>query len=174
MITLGGGCFWCVEAVFDELIGVEHVESGYAGGATVNPTYRDVCSGTTGHAEVTQITFDPQAISLKEILQIFFTVHDPTTLDRQGADVGTQYRSVIFYHSEEQKQTAEEVVKEITAEKLWDKPIVTQVVPFQTFYKAESYHQDYFANNPGQPYCQVVIAPKVVKFRKKFKERLKA
>ncbi len=172
--TLGGGCFWCVEAVFDELKGVEKVESGYSGGTVANPTYRDVCTGTTGHAEVTQITFDQQVVSFKEILQIFFTVHDPTTLNRQGADVGTQYRSVIFYHNDEQKRIAEEVIREITAEKLWDNPIVTQVVPFKAFYKAEGYHQDYFVNNPGQPYCQVVIAPKVAKFRKKFTERLKA
>ena len=173
-ITLGGGCFWCVEAVFDEIQGVENVVSGYSGGSVANPSYRDVCTGTTGHAEVTQIIFDPQVISLKEILQIFFTVHDPTTLNRQGADVGTQYRSVIFYHDEEQKRVAEEVIKEITAEKLWDRPIVTQVTPFKAFYKAEDYHQDYFVNNPNQPYCQVVIAPKVAKFRKKFTERLKA
>ena len=173
MITLGGGCFWCVEAVFDELKGVEKVESGYSGGAVVNPSYRDVCTGTTGHAEVTQITFDSQVISFRDILRIFFTVHDPTTLNRQGADVGTQYRSVILYHNDEQKRIADEVIQEITAEKLWDHPIVTQVAPFQTFYKAEGYHQDYFANNPGQPYCQTVIAPKVVKFRKKFKDKLK-
>ncbi|MBI5035689.1 MAG: peptide-methionine (S)-S-oxide reductase MsrA [Chloroflexi bacterium] len=172
--TLGGGCFWCIEAVFDELQGVEKVESGYAGGTVANPTYRDVCTGTTGHAEVTQITFDPQVVSFKELLEIFFTVHDPTTLNRQGADVGTQYRSVIFYHNEDQKRIAEEVIREITAAKLWDNPIVTQVLPFKDYFKAEGYHQDYFVNNPGQPYCQVVIAPKVVKFRKKFKEKLKA
>lgn len=174
MATLGGGCYWCIEAVFDELQGVEQVVSGFSGGKTINPTYREVCSGTTGHAEVTQISFDPQVISFKELLEIFFTVHDPTTLNRQGADVGTQYRSAIFYHDETQKQIAEQVIKEITAAKLWDKPIVTEVTPFQAFYPAEGYHQDYFVNNPGQPYCQVVIAPKVVKFRKKFKEKLKA
>lgn len=172
--TLGAGCFWCVEAVFDELRGVVSVESGYSGGKVPNPTYAQVCSGTTSHAEVAQITFDPKAISFKEILQVFFTVHDPTTLNRQGADVGTQYRSAIFYHDEEQKRVAEQVIKEIDAAKIWERPIVTEVTPFKTFYQAEDYHQEYFVNNPGQPYCQVVIAPKVVKFRKKFKEKLKA
>ena len=172
--TLGGGCFWCVEAVFDELRGVESVESGYAGGSVANPTYAQVCTGRTGHAEVAQITFNPSVISFKEILQVFFTVHDPTTLNRQGEDVGTQYRSVIFYHNDEQKRIAEEVIKEIDAEKIWDNRIVTEVAPFNEFFKAEDYHQEYYVNNPGQPYCQVVIAPKVVKFRKKFKEKLKA
>ncbi len=171
--TLGGGCFWCLEAVYDELKGVDKVESGYAGGTVKNPTYRDVCAGTTGHAEVTQITFDPKVISFKELLEIFFTVHDPTTLNRQGADVGTQYRSVIFYHDEEQKKIAERVIAEINAAKIWERPIVTEVSPFTAFYKAEGYHQDYYVNNPGQPYCQVVIAPKVVKFRKQFKAKLK-
>jgi peptide-methionine (S)-S-oxide reductase len=171
--TLGGGCFWCVEAVFDELKGVERVESGYAGGKVKHPTYREVCSGLTGHAEVTKITFDPQVISFKEILEVFFTVHDPTTLNRQGADVGTPYRSVIFYHDDEQKKIAEQVIREITAAKLWDNPIVTEVKPFTAFYKAEGYHQDYYVNNPAQPYCQVVIAPKVLKFRKKFKAKLR-
>lgn len=174
LATLGGGCFWCVEAVFVELKGVEKVESGYAGGKVKNPTYRDVCTGTTGHAEVTQITFDANVISFKEILQVFFTAHDPTTLNRQGADVGTQYRSVIFYHDEEQKRIAEQVIAETNAAKIWDRPIVTGVAPYTEFYKAESYHQNYYANNPGQPYCQVVIAPKVVKFRKQFRDRLKA
>lgn len=174
LATLGGGCFWCVEAVFVELKGVEKVESGYAGGKVKNPTYRDVCTGTTGHAEVTQITFDANVISFKEILQVFFTAHDPTTLNRQGADVGTQYRSVIFYHDAEQKRIAEQVIAETNAAKIWDHPIVTEVAPYTEFYKAESYHQNYYANNPGQPYCQVVIAPKVVKFRKQFRDRLKA
>jgi len=172
--TLGAGCFWCVEAVFDELQGVESVESGYSGGKGSNPTYAQVCSGTTGHAEVAQITFDPKMISFKEILQVFFTVHDPTTLNRQGADVGTQYRSAIFYHDEEQKRIAEEVIQEIDAAKIWDNRIVTEVAPFKEFFQAEGYHQEYYVNNPGQPYCQMVIAPKVVKFRKKFKEKLKA
>jgi len=171
--TLGGGCFWCVEAVYDELKGVDKVESGYAGGRVKNPTYRDVCAGTTGHAEVAQITFNPKVISFKELLEIFFTVHDPTALNRQGADVGTQYRSVIFYHDEEQKKTATQVIAEINAAKIWERPIVTEVAPFTAFYKAEGYHQDYYVNNPGQPYCQVVIAPKVVKFRKQFKAKLK-
>ena len=173
LATLGGGCFWCVEAVFDELKGIEKVESGYAGGKVKHPTYREVCSGLTGHAEVTQIIFDPQVIAYKELLEIFFTVHNPTTLNRQGADVGTQYRSVIFYHDEEQKQIAEQVIREIDAAKIWDLPIVTEVAPFTEFYKAEGYHQDYYANNPGNPYCQVVIAPKVVQFRKKFKAKLR-
>ena len=173
LATLGGGCFWCIEAVFDELKGVDKVESGYAGGTVKHPSYRDVCSGKTGHAEVTQITFDPKVISYKELLEIFFTVHDPTTLNRQGADIGTQYRSVIFYHDDEQKKIAERVIAETNAAKIWDRTIVTEVTPFTEFYKAEGYHQDYYVNNPGQPYCQVIIAPKVVKFRKKFKEKLK-
>lgn len=171
--TLGGGCFWCTEAVFDELKGVEHVESGYSGGTVANPTYEQVCTGTTGHAEVVQITFDPKGISFKEILQIFFTVHDPTTLNRQGADVGTQYRSVIFYHDEEQKTIAEQVIKEIQVEKIWDAPIVTELAPFEAFYIAEDYHQEYFKHNPYQGYCRVVIAPKVAKFREHYRERLK-
>lgn len=174
LATLGGGCFWCIEAIFVELKGVEKVESGYAGGTVKNPTYRDVCTGKTGHAEVTQITFDPSVISFKEILRVFFTIHDPTTLNRQGADVGTQYRSVIFYHDEEQKKMAQQVIAEINTAKIWDHPIVTEVAPYTEFYKAEGYHQNYYANNPGQPYCQVVIAPKVVKFRKQFRDRLKA
>jgi peptide-methionine (S)-S-oxide reductase len=172
--TLGGGCFWCIEAVFDQVKGVEKVESGYAGGTLPNPSYRAVCTGMTGHAEVTQITFDPKAITFKELLEIFFTVHDPTTLNQQGADIGTQYRSVIFYHDEEQKKIAAQVIAELNAAKIWDRPIVTELAPFTAFYKAESYHQDYYVNNPGQPYCQVVIAPKVVKFRKQFRDRLKA
>ncbi len=171
--TLGAGCFWCVEAVFDDLKGVESVESGYSGGHTENPTYREVCSETTGHAEVANVNFDPQEISFKEILQVFFAVHDPTTLNRQGNDVGSSYRSAIFYHDEKQKQVAEEVIKEVTAEGVYDKPIVTEVTPFDKFYIAENYHQEYFANNPNQPYCAAVVAPKVAKFRQKFVNRLK-
>jgi peptide-methionine (S)-S-oxide reductase len=171
--TLGAGCFWCVEAVFDDLKGVEDVVSGYAGGHTENPTYRQVCDGDTGHAEVAQITFDPSVISFKEILQVFFAVHDPTTLNRQGNDVGTQYRSAIFYHDDEQKRVAAEVIKEVTEEGVYDNPIVTEVVPFEKFWPAENYHQEYFLNNPNQPYCAAVVAPKVVKFRKKFVDKLK-
>ena len=171
--TLGAGCFWCVEAVFDDLQGVEDVVSGYSGGHTENPTYQQVCSETTGHAEVVQIKFDPNVISFKEILQVFFTVHNPTTLNRQGNDIGTSYRSAIFYHTDEQKQVAEEVIKEITAEGLYDDPIVTEVTKFTSFYPAENYHQEYFANNPNQPYCAAVVAPKVAKFRQKFVNRLK-
>jgi peptide-methionine (S)-S-oxide reductase len=172
--TLGGGCFWCLEAVYDELKGVESVESGYAGGHVRNPSYREVCGGRTGHAEVVQITFDPQVVSFKQILQVFFTTHDPTTLNRQGADVGPQYRSAIFYHSPEQKATAEEVIQELTAAKIWANPIVTEVTPISNYSVAEDYHQEYFANNAYQPYCQVVVAPKVAKFRKQFLEQLKA
>ncbi|MGH9821080.1 MAG: peptide-methionine (S)-S-oxide reductase MsrA, partial [Pyrinomonadaceae bacterium] len=158
--TLAAGCFWCVEAVFDDLKGVEDVVSGYAGGHTDNPTYREVCDGTTGHAEVAEITFDPAVISFKEVLQVFFAVHDPTTMNRQGNDVGTQYRSAIFYHDDEQKRVAEEVIKEVTAEGVYDDPIVTEVVPLQKFWPAEEYHQEYFLNNPNQPYCIGVVAPK--------------
>ncbi len=171
--TLGGGCFWCIEAVFDELKGVESVESGYSGGSVPNPTYKQVCTGQTGHAEVIQITYDPKVISFKEILEVFFTVHDPTTLNRQGADAGTQYRSVIFFHDDKQKEISRQVIAEITAAKIWDDPIVTEIAPFQTFYKAEDYHQEYFKYNADQPYCRVVIAPKVVKFRKQFQAKLK-
>ncbi|CAN5883569.1 peptide-methionine (S)-S-oxide reductase MsrA [soil metagenome] len=171
--TLGAGCFWCVEAVFDDLKGVESVESGYSGGHTQNPTYREVCSETTGHAEVANVNFNPQEISFKEILQVCFAVHDPTTLNRQGNDVGSSYRSAIFYHDENQKQIAEEVIKEVTAEGVYDNPIVTEVTPFDKFYIAENYHQEYFANNPNQPYCAAVVAPKVAKFRQKFVNRLK-
>ena len=170
---LAGGCFWCIEAVFDELKGVESVESGYSGGHVDKPSYRAVCTGTTGHAEATQIKFDANIISYRDLLKLFYTVHDPTTLNRQGADVGTQYRSAIFYHDDEQKRTAEEVIKEITAEKLWDHPIVTELTKFDKFYMAEDYHQEYFVNNPYQPYCMAIIAPKVTKFRKHFVERLK-
>jgi len=171
--TLGGGCFWCLEAVYLELKGVEQVVSGYSGGTVPNPTYYQVCEETTGHAEVVQLTFDPHEISFKEILQVFFTIHDPTTLNRQGPDVGTQYRSAIFYHSGEQKVIAEETVKEITAAGIWDAPIVTEIAPFQAFYPAEGYHQEYFWRNSFQPYCQYIIVPKVAKFRKAFVEKLK-
>jgi peptide-methionine (S)-S-oxide reductase len=172
--TLGGGCFWCLEAVYEELRGVEKVESGYSGGGVPDPTYRQVCTGTTGHAEVVQVAFDPEVVSFREILEVFFTIHDPTTLNRQGADVGTQYRSAIFYHDEEQKRVAEEVISELEAEGVWDDPIVTEVTPVDTFYKAEEYHQGYYRNNEYQPYCQVVISPKVAKFRSKYLSRLKA
>jgi peptide-methionine (S)-S-oxide reductase len=170
--TLGGGCFWCIDTIFRELQGVEKVESGYAGGRMANPTYRDVCSGMTGHAEVVQVTFDPSVLSFRDLLRVFFTVHDPTTPDRQGADIGTQYRSIILYHSDEQRETAKQVIDELNREKVWDDPIVTQLVPFTTFYSAEKYHQDYYSQNPNQPYCQIVIAPKVAKFRKAYLERL--
>jgi peptide-methionine (S)-S-oxide reductase len=172
--TLGGGCFWCLEAVYQELRGVEKVESGYSGGDVPNPTYRAVCSGTTGHAEVVQVTFDPEMISYKDILEVYFTIHDPTTLNRQGADVGTQYRSVIYYHDDEQRRVAEAVISDLEAEGIWRDPIVTEVAPIDEFYIAEDYHQDYFRNNGYQPYCQVIIAPKVAKFRKENLERLKA
>jgi peptide-methionine (S)-S-oxide reductase len=172
--TLGGGCFWCLEAVYQELRGVKKVESGYSGGDVPNPTYRQVCSETTGHAEVVQVTFDPDEVSYRDILEVYFTIHDPTTLNRQGADVGTQYRSVIFYHDEDQKRTAEEVISELETERIWNSPIVTEVAPFDEFYVAEDYHQNYFRNNGFQPYCQVIIAPKVAKFRKQHLERLKA
>ena len=171
--TLAAGCFWCVEAVFDDLKGVTDVVSGYSGGHTENPTYREVCSETTGHAEVTQITFDPAELSFADLLRVFFAVHDPTTLNRQGNDVGSSYRSAIFYHSDEQKQTAEEIIKEVNAAEIYDKPIVTEVIAFDKFCPAEDYHQEYFANNPNQPYCAAVVAPKVAKFRKQFIDRLK-
>jgi peptide-methionine (S)-S-oxide reductase len=170
--TLAGGCFWCLEAVYDNLQGVTDVISGYSGGHVTDPSYHEVTSGRTGHAEVVQLTLDPDQISFQEILEIFFTIHDPTTLNRQGADVGTQYRSAIFYHSEEQQQIAEQVIADLEEKKIWGNPIVTQVAPFEAFYPAEDYHQEYFANNPYQPYCQVVIAPKVAKFRQKFAHRL--
>jgi len=171
--TLAGGCFWCLEAVFDQLNGVLHVESGYAGGRIANPTYKAVCTGTTGHAEVTQITFDPKVVSFKDLLDVFFTIHDPTTLNRQGADVGTQYRSAIFYHTPEQKAIAEQTIATLNAEKLWPAPIVTEVSAAPTFYEAEDYHQEYFANNGNQPYCRVVVAPKVAKFRQHFLAKMK-
>jgi peptide-methionine (S)-S-oxide reductase len=172
--TLGGGCFWCLEAVFELLRGVVRVESGYSGGARPEPTYEQVCTGATGHAEVVQITFDPTVISFADLLNVFFASHDPTTLNRQGADVGTQYRSVIFTHSPEQKRVAEERIAALNAAGLWPNPIVTQVVPFEAFYKAEEYHQGYYRANPYQGYCQVVIAPKVAKFRKQVLDRLRA
>jgi peptide-methionine (S)-S-oxide reductase len=171
--TLAGGCFWCLEAVYDNLKGVEDVVSGYAGGQTPSPSYHEVSSGRTGHAEVVQVTFDPQQISYREILEVFFSIHDPTTLNRQGADVGTQYRSAIFYHTPKQKATAEAVIQDLSQQDLWGRPIVTELAPFTAFYPAEAYHQEYFARNPNQGYCQVVIAPKVAKFRKKYMERLK-
>ena len=171
--TVGGGCFWCIEAIFNELVGVEKAESGYAGGTVPNPTYEEVCGGKTGHAEVVQITFDPTTLPYKDLLRIFFTVHDPTTLNRQGGDVGTNYRSVIYYHSERQKLEASEVIREVTEARIWNRPIVTQLEPFQAFYKAEAYHQEYFKNNPRQPYCQMVIAPKVRKFREHYELKLK-
>jgi len=172
-VTLAGGCFWCLEAVYDELKGVHSVESGYAGGHVDNPSYRDVCTGNTGHAEVVQIRFDPNVVSYRDLLNVFFTIHDPTTLNRQGADIGTQYRSAIFYHDDEQKKIAEEVIKDLNAQKVWDNPIVTEVTKFDKFYLAEDYHQEYFAHNQYQPYCQVVVAPKVAKFRKHFLQMLK-
>lgn len=171
--TLAGGCFWCLEAVFDELQGVESVESGYSGGRVPNPTYHQVCDGETGHAEAVQVTFDPDRLSYRDLLTVFFTIHDPTTLNRQGNDVGTQYRSAIFYHGEEQKRLAEEVMAEIEAAGIWGAPLVTELQPFEAFYPAEDYHQEYFKKNPWQPYCRVVIAPKVAKFRQTFAERLK-
>ncbi len=170
---LGGGCFWCLEAVYAELRGVERVISGYAGGHVNNPTYEQVCSGRTGHAEVVQVTFDPQTISFREILEVFFTIHDPTTLNRQGADVGTQYRSAIYFESPAQEQTAREVIAETTASGIWKNPIVTEVAPLDRFYPAEGYHQNYFERNQYQPYCQIVIAPKVAKVRSKYLTRLK-
>ena len=174
IITLAGGCFWCLEAVFDQVEGVTDVVSGYAGGSKANPTYEQVCSGSTGHAEVVQVTFDNDVISLPELLEIFFTIHDPTTLNRQGNDVGTQYRSAIYAHSPEQQAIAESVVADLTAKNIWDKPIVTELASMDTFYPAEDYHQEYFARNPYQGYCMVVIAPKVTKFRQKYANRMKA
>jgi peptide-methionine (S)-S-oxide reductase len=169
-ITLGGGCFWCLEAVYDEMRGVQSVESGYMGGHVDRPSYRAVCTGTTGHVEVVQVTFDPDVISLRDILEVFFAIHDPTSRDRQGNDTGPQYRSVIFYHNDKQRDEAERIIREIEDEKLWSRPIVTEVRPATTFYVAEDYHQEYFQNNPSQPYCSFVVAPKVAKFREKFTE----
>jgi peptide-methionine (S)-S-oxide reductase len=170
--TLGGGCFWCLEAVFQLVNGVRDVKSGYAGGKSQNPTYEQVCSGMTGHAEVVQVTFDPAVISYREILEIFFGTHDPTTLDRQGADVGTQYRSVIFAHSPDQAEIARRLVAELDKQRLWDGPIVTEIVPLDRFYPAEQYHDDYYRRNPNQGYCRVVIGPKLAKFRKSFAHKL--
>lgn len=171
--TLAGGCFWCLEAVYDGMKGVAAVESGYMGGRAADPTYEQVCGGGTGHAEVVRIAFDPAVVSFKELLEVFFVIHDPTTLNRQGNDVGTQYRSAIFYHSPQQKADAEETIARLDAAKLWSGPIVTEVTPAGIFYMAEGYHQEYFARNPRQPYCQAVVVPKVAKFRKRFLERLK-
>ena len=172
--TLAGGCFWCLEAVYDQMKGIESVESGYMGGSVANPTYEEVCTGRTGHAEVVQMTFDPTVTSYREVLQIFFAIHDPTTLNRQGNDVGTQYRSAIFYHSPEQKDIANQVIATLTKDKLFDRPIVTEVVPAARFYLAEDYHQEYFARNPYQPYCSYVVGPKVAKFRKQFADKVKS
>lgn len=171
--TLAGGCFWCLEAVYDGVKGVVSVESGYMGGSVANPTYEQVCGGDTGHAEVVRVTFDPAVVSFKELLEVFFVIHDPTTPNRQGNDVGTQYRSAIFYHTPQQKADAEEVIARLNTAKLWSGPIVTELMPATTFYMAEGYHQEYFARNPYQPYCQAVVAPKVAKFRKHFLEKLK-
>ncbi|MCC9061681.1 peptide-methionine (S)-S-oxide reductase MsrA [Flavobacterium piscisymbiosum] len=172
-ITLGGGCYWCVEAVYENLDGVKSVVSGFSGGKVANPTYEEVCTGTTGHAEVVQITYDKTKTDINEIFQVFFTVHDPTTLNRQGADVGTQYRSVIFYKNEEQKKAAQSIIAELNKAKVYNSPIVTKVEPFKVFYKAEDYHQNYYANNKSQPYCKMVIQPKIEKFEKVFKDKLK-
>jgi peptide-methionine (S)-S-oxide reductase len=174
MATVGGGCFWCTEAVYQELEGVLHVESGYAGGTVKNPTYQQICTGTTGHAEVIRVTFDPDRVSYKEVLDVFWRTHDPTTLNRQGADVGTQYRSVIFYHNDEQQKIAEQSKTETDQSGLWSDPVVTEISPLDTFYKAETYHQNYYRNNPAQPYCMVVIAPKMQKFRSQFADKLSA
>jgi peptide-methionine (S)-S-oxide reductase len=171
--TLGGGCFWCLEAVFEQLRGVDKVESGYSGGTLTNPNYRQVCGGDTGHAEVVQVTFDPTVVSFREVLEVFFATHDPTTLNRQGPDEGTQYRSAIFYHDDQQKAVAEQLIAELNAANVWDRPIVTEVEPLEKFYKAEDYHQGYFRTNPTQPYCQAVVSPKVVKFRKRFLHKLR-
>jgi peptide-methionine (S)-S-oxide reductase len=171
--TLAGGCFWCLEAVYDEMKGVESVESGYMGGKTENPSYEDVCSGETGHAEVVQIAFDPEVVSFTEILGVFFAIHDPTTLNRQGNDVGTQYRSAIFYHSPAQKAAAESTIASLKTDGVYDDPIVTEVAPVSKFYPAENYHREYFRRNPAQPYCSFVVRPKLAKFRKQFLQKLK-
>ncbi len=172
--TLGGGCFWCLEAVYDRMKGVESVESGYMGGANPDPSYEDVCTGRSGHAEVVQLAFDPAIVSFREILEVFFAIHDPTTLNQQGNDVGTQYRSAIFYHSPAQKKVAEELITELTKNRLYNRPIVTEVVPAVPFYEAEEYHQEYFARNPSQPYCSYVVSPKLAKFRASFASKLKS
>jgi peptide-methionine (S)-S-oxide reductase len=172
--TLAGGCFWCLEAVFEQLRGVSKVASGYTGGSVPNPSYQAVCTGATGHAEATQITFDPAVISFDDLLGVFFTIHDPTTLNRQGGDAGTQYRSAIFYHDDAQRDTAQRVIQELEAAHVWDDPIVTELAPLTTFYPAEQYHQEYYRRNTNQPYCRAVIAPKVAKLRTKYFEKLKA
>ena len=172
--TLGGGCFWCLEAVYDEMDGVDSVESGYMGGHMEDPDYRSVCTGKTGHVEVVQVKFDPAVTSYREILEVFFAIHDPTSMDRQGNDSGPQYRSVIFYHGEEQRKTAEQLIAELTRDDIFGRPIVTEVRPATTFYEAEDYHQEYFRNNPQQPYCAFVVSPKVKKFREKFAAKLRA
>jgi peptide-methionine (S)-S-oxide reductase len=172
--TLAGGCFWCLEAVYDDMQGIRSVVSGYTGGRVDNPTYEQICTGTTGHAEVVQVTYDPAQLSFRDLLEVFFTIHDPTTLNRQGGDVGTQYRSAIFYHNEAQKETAESLIAELEAAKVWDNPIVTEVTALETFYPAEDYHQDYYENNAYQPYCQFVVRPKLEKFRQKFSQRRKS
>ena len=171
--TIASGCFWCIEAIFNEVDGIEKMVSGYTGGKTINPSYSEVCSGATGHAEAVQLTFDPGRISFEQILRIFFNMHDPTTLNRQGSDVGTQYRSAIFYHNEEQKVVAEQVIQKLSSENVWDAPIVTEVVPLNKFYPAEDYHQKYFEENPEQAYCKMVIAPKLAKFRKRYLKKVK-
>jgi len=171
--TFGEGCFWCVEAIFSRIDGVIEVKSGYSGGHVRNPTYKEVCTGTTGHAEVCQIKYNPEKVCYADLLEVFWETHDPTTLNRQGNDIGTQYRSVIFYHNEEQKNLAEEMKKRLDAEKIWDKPIVTEIVEYEAFYEAEDYHDDYFKNNPNQPYCTFVIAPKIQKFEKSFHDLLR-
>jgi len=172
--TLGGGCFWCLEPLFKDVIGVEQVRVGYSGGSVPHPSYHEVCTGTTGHAEVVQVIFDPRVISYREVLEVFFSVHDPTTRNRQGADVGPQYRSIILYHGNEQKKTAEGYVQELEAARVWNAPIVTEIAPFEVFYEGEDYHQQYFENNPQQPYCRMVIEPKVAKFRKRYHSKLKS
>lgn len=171
--TLGGGCFWCIEAVYQLLDGVELVESGYCGGSVKDPSYKEVCTGTTGHVEVCRVTFDPSVVTFEDILQVFFASHDPTTLNRQGNDAGTQYRSAVFYHNEDQKRITDDYIKQLTSAKTWADPIVTEVVPADTFYKAEDYHQNYFAQNGSQPYCQFVVRPKVEKFQKQFKDKMR-
>jgi peptide-methionine (S)-S-oxide reductase len=173
VVTLGGGCFWCLEAVYNQMQGVQSAISGYMGGKSPNPSYRAVCTGTTGHVEVVQVTFDPEVTPLREVLEVFFAIHDPTTQDRQGNDVGEQYKSVIFYHGDAQRQTAEETIRALEADGLWSNPIVTEVRPAETFWPAEDYHQEYFRNNPNQPYCSYVVAPKVAKFRQKFAAKMR-
>ena len=173
LATLGGGCFWCLEAVYNQMDGVHSALSGYMGGHVVDPSYRAVCTGTTGHIEVVQVSFDPSVTTFREILEVFFSIHDPTSLDRQGNDSGPQYRSAIFYHSDAQRETAETMIRELDAERIWSRPIVTEVRPAEIFYVAEDYHQDYFQNNPNQPYCAFAVAPKVAKFREKFAKKMR-